>query len=63
MAREIGRRESTQPMESLKRDLTQAVREMKLDDSQLTIGLDGKGTDAGTGRLHLFRTAFGDAYP
>lgn len=43
MAREIGRRESTQPMESLKRDLTQAVREMKLDDSQLTIGSDGKG--------------------
>jgi len=52
MAKNIGRHEKTQPMQSLKSDMASAMRGIKLDESKVAIGTDDRGLvldlDAGT---------------
>jgi len=53
LAKDIGKRDnSTQPMQSLKTDMAQAMRGLKIDDTQVSIGTDDRGLvldlDAGT---------------
>ena len=53
LAKDIGKRDnSTQPMQSLKTDMAQAMRGLKVDDTQVAIGQDDRGLvldlDAGT---------------
>ena len=52
LAKDIGKRENAQPMQSLKSDMAQAMRGLKVDDTQVSIGQDDRGLvldlDAGT---------------
>jgi chemotaxis protein MotB len=52
MAKDIGRHEKTQPMQSLKSDMASAMRGIKLDETKVAIGTDDRGLvldlDAGT---------------
>jgi len=52
MAKDIGRHEKTQPMQSMKSDMAQAMRGIKLDETKVAIGTDDRGLvldlDAGT---------------
>ncbi len=52
MAQDIGKRETTQPIKQLKTEMAQAMRGLKIDDTQVAIGTDDRGLvldfDAGT---------------
>lgn len=43
MAREIGKRNSQTPIENLRQDLTEAIKGMKLNEDQVTLGTDDRG--------------------
>jgi chemotaxis protein MotB len=52
LAKDIGKREKTQPMQQLKTDMAAAMRGIKIDQTQVSIGTDDRGLvldlDAGT---------------
>jgi chemotaxis protein MotB len=52
LAKDIGKREQTQPMQQLKTDMAAAMRGIKIDQTQVSIGTDDRGLvldlDAGT---------------
>ena len=52
LAKDIGKHETAQPMQSLKTDMAAAMRGIKVDDTQVAIGTDDRGLvldlDAGT---------------
>ena len=52
LAKDIGKHESAQPMQSLKTEMASAMRGLKVDDTQVAIGQDDRGLvldlDAGT---------------
>ena len=52
LAKDIGKHDAAQPMQSLKTEMAQAMRGLKVDDTQVSIGQDDRGLvldlDAGT---------------
>src|SRR5277367_1793330 len=52
LAKDIGKREQTQPMQQLKTEMAAAMRGIKVDETQVSIGQDDRGLvldlDAGT---------------
>lgn len=52
LAKDIGKHDAAQPMQSLKSEMAQAMRGLKVDDTQVAIGQDDRGLvldlDAGT---------------
>jgi chemotaxis protein MotB len=52
LAKDIGKHETAQPMQSLKTEMASAMRGIKIDDAQVAIGQDDRGLvldlDAGT---------------
>lgn len=52
LAKDIGKHENTQPMQQLKTEMSQAMRGIKIDETQVSIGTDDRGLvldlDAGT---------------
>src|ERR1700761_1258688 len=54
LAKDIGKHETAQPMQSLKTEMASAMRGLKVDDTQVAIGSGGSGTVCGLQPGHCF---------